>query len=823
MSNTSKQLDTVFQEITDHFADLPQITVTPEEGTPPEQYRVTYQIQGICKEEDGEVRSCDKHVITISLPFGFPHFPPNCRPETPIFHPDFDSSAICIGDAWQAEQSITKLILHIGHMISGEIYSLTNAFNEEAAEWYQEHKDRLPFDQPTLSASPPPMEPENEAIEVDEIDILSDDDFSEPFTLEQEEEPTLENTPPPLSATIDIDRLRAIAKQKHFHALSKELKAIDTHFNGREELEGQVQTAMDTAMALYREADDFEHRGEHQNALEKYQAARELVADYPLLEEATERVQQSLNLMGDWVTGEGQKNIEMEPPEKPVEPEEQLAEVAASSPSSPKQERTFYEEKKIGGSRWALYAIGGGTLALLATIAISYFSLGSGFKEAQEKVAECRTLLDANNFSGAERKCEEALDLISSVQLIKQDEKKQLSQEIQTLLVSEALRQGLAGNTLLDGQFVSESTKNLILTFKEAKKNGDNSFQQQIWQEAIPHYEKALKTATQTPAIDKALVTEINKQLSHARLNSFMLAGEKSLSTSDWNGASEHFSNALQLAKTDPNIPVDDIVQLELLSNQAKFNTLRDQGHAFFNNNKWLSALDSYERALELVVKLKLPESDTISDLHQNIARTKIYMTVEKGQEAFAASHWDNAITQYEHAIVLLEENSKLLSQINTKDSREKLSRIMLHASIIRDKQDVAKHLKSEKYRPALAKLQNIEESISASPFANQSEFQIILQEISIQVEAAEKQLLIIDQTTYLRDNFKKMFLKHYPTAVRSELSSPKVEYLRKIGSKLLFKMQCTEESGGRPIRLQMHYLYTPANGQWQFSNDEEE
>lgn len=628
-------------------------------------------------------------------------------------------------------------------------------------------------------------------------------------------------TAPPLSTTTDIERLQAIAKQKKFHTLSKELQAIESHFNGREELVTQVQTAMDKAMALYREADDFEHRGEHKNALEKYQAAGELVADYPLLEEATERVQQSLNLMGDWVTGEGQNAIEME--SSPDESEEQLAEEPTPSPSSPKRERTFYEEKKIGGNRWALYAIGGGTLALLTTIVISYFSLVSGFKEAQEKVAECRTLLDANNFSGAERKCEEALDLISSVQLIKQNEKKQLTQEIQTLLTSESLRQGLAGNILLDGQFVSESTKKLILTFKEAKENGDSLFQQQIWQEAIPQYEKALEIAAKTTAIDKALVTETNKQLSHARLNSFMLAGEKSLSTSDWNGASEHFSNALQLAKTDPNIPVEDIVQLELLSNQAKFNTLRDQGHVFFNNNEWLLALDSYERALELVVKLKLPESDTISDLHQNIARTKIYMTVEKGQEAFAAAHWDNAITQYEHAIVLLEENSKLLSQINTRDSREKLSRIMLHASIIRDKQDVAKHLKSEKYRPALAKLQNIEESITASPFANQSEFQTILQEISVQVEAAEKQLLIIDQTTYLIDNFKKMFLKHYPAAVRSELSSPKVEYLRNIGSKLLFKMQCTEESGGRPIRLQMHYLYSPANGQWQFSSDEEE
>ena len=825
MGNTSKQLESVFQEVTDYFADFSEITVTPDEGTPPEHYRITYQVEGVCKEEDGEVYSCNQHVISISLPFGFPHFPPNCRPETPTFHPDFDSSAICIGEAWQADQSITKLILHIGHMISGEIYSLTNAFNEEAAEWYQDHSERLPFSKPALATSPPPEKVEEIDLEVPEIDILDDDDFNQPFALEEEEHP-VEESAPPLPATIDIERLHNMAEQKQFHALSGELQATDTHFNGREELEHQVQETLNKATALYREGDELEHRGEHQSALEKYQTVAELVSDYPLLHEAEERVQQSLELLSDWVPGD--KETEEEPTALPESPEQQQAEEepqveqAPSSLSSANGERTFYEEKKSGGNRWPLYVIGGGSIALLTTLALTYFTLGSGLKEAQQKTTECRSLLDADNFSGAERKCEEALDLISSVQLIKQDEKKALIREIKALLNSERLRQGLAGNILLDGHFVSESTKTLILTFREAKNNGDIFFQQQLWQEAIPHYEKALEAAAKTTVIDKDLTTEIHKQLARARLNTIMLAGEKSLSTSDWDEAARHFSSALQLAKADANIPLEDIVQLEQLSNQAEFNSLRDKGHAFYNNNDWLAALNSYEDALKMVKKLKLRESDTISSLQENIARTKIYMTVEKGQEAFGAAHWDDAITQYEQAIILLEENSKLLSRINTRDSREKLSRIMLHASIIRDKQDAAKHLKSEKYDSALAKLQNIKDSISGSPFADQSEFQTILQEISTQITTAERQQLIVDKTAYLVNNFKKLFLRHYPAASHSILTSPKVEYLKEIGGNLLFRMQCTEESGGRPIRLQMNYLYSPAIDQWKFSSDEE-
>ncbi len=809
MTKTINQLEAVLQEITDYFAGIPQITVTPGEGRPPEQYTVTYQIEGVCKEEGGEVYPCDNHVVSLWLPFAFPQFPPNCRPESPTFHPDFDSSAICIGDFWEADQSIIKLILHIGHMISGEIYSVINPFNEEATEWYQENSDRLPFDsvkfdQASASPSPALLETTEEKPEPDERDILDDDDFGDVLSLAREEEP------PPLPAAIDTDLLHLMAQERRFKALSQELQSTHTHFNGREELEEQADKAMDTATALYHEADDLEHQGEQKKALEQYLAVGELVSDYPLLQKAKERIQQSLNLLSDQETEETEH--------------EENGPLSSEPTSSPEENRTFYEEEKktAPGSRWLLYALGGGSVALLATIIFAYFSLGTDLEKAEHTFSECRSLMDAKKFKSAEQKCEEALDLLANVRLVKQGEKKQLKQKIRTLLESETLQQGREGNTLLDGKFVSQSTKKVIVAFNEAKTRGDTSFQQNIWQEAITGYETALEMAAKTSAIDQTLLVEVGKQLAQARFNATIQAGEKSLSISDWNGAAVHFAKALQLSKANPDVSQEEIAQLELLSNQARFNSLQNQGRDSFNNKDWLSALESYQQALEMVTKMDLSESDTISTLHANIARTKIYMTVEKGKEAFAASRWDDAITHYEQAILLIEENNALLSQMNTAESLEKLSRLMLHAAIIRDKQDVANYLKAEEYGPALAKLQEIKNGITVSQFAEQSEFQVIVQEISSQIKDADKQLLIREKTTYLKDNFETLFLKHYPAAARSVLSSPKVEYLKKIGDKLLFRMQCTEQSGGRPLRLQMDYLYSPASDQWQFHNEAE-
>ena len=217
MNKTSNQLETVFHELTEYFSNISNIVIISGNGNPPEQYTVTYKVKGVCKDNEGDVYTCDSHTISISLPFGFPHFPPNCLPESPTFHPDFDSSAICIGDAWEADKSIVSLILHIGKMISGEIYSESNAFNQEAANWYSSNKGQLPFDtsdfEQVVSAPTAPEVLKDEVnldgidCDLEGIDTLDDDDFGISFSPEQEAASVIE---------IDTDRLRVIAKQKRF-------------------------------------------------------------------------------------------------------------------------------------------------------------------------------------------------------------------------------------------------------------------------------------------------------------------------------------------------------------------------------------------------------------------------------------------------------------------------------------------------------------------------------------------------------------------------------------------------------------------------------
>jgi hypothetical protein len=805
MNKTSKQLEAVFQEVTGYFGDNPEIIVTPGEGKPPEDYTVTYHRTGACKEDSGEISTCDTHVITISLPFGFPHFPPNCLPKSNTFHPDFDSSAICIGDAWESDQSITKLILHIGRMISGDSYSESNAFNEDAAEWYKENKNRLPFRKKS-SGPEETVTPETAAEEkIYPIDTLDDSAFGEAFSLE-------DDSPP--DGVFDTKQLALLVEQKRFHTLSQELQKNDQVFDGRADFEQQSQTSLKQATVLFREAETLEQLGKQQEALEKLQAIEELVSDYPNLPKAKKDIQDAIKVSaseGDAdETGHDSDTADSETP---------VFKYPDDSDSRQGIKR-FLEKIKSLPRKVIFIALGGVLLTLTAAFIFFYLSSGSNLEKAEENYAECQNLLDSGNFKGANQKCKNALELTAKVVLIKQSQKEQLSGNIRTLISSQKLRQGLAGKTLLQGKYVSQANKETILKFMEAKEDGDELFDQERWKEAALKYEKALTIASKVE-IDKKLLAEIQKNQPLIRFNTIKESAEEAIARSDWQAATEQFAEALEIAKTLPNFLPEDMSQLELLVQHTKFETLRSDGQELFDKKEWERALDSFQIALALAKNLDMADSADMSDLNKNIVRTKIYMAIAKGKEAFAAAQWDTVIVEYNKAIVLLEENASLLSATNIMESGEKLARILLHATIIRDKQDLAEYLKSEDYDQAIKQLQTIKQTITNSQFADQPEFQTILKEISSQITETEKKVLILGTTTYLTENYEKLFIKHYPAASRSKLSTPRIEYLRDMDDKLLFRMQCTETTGGRPLRLQMDYLYSPTSDSWQFYSEE--
>ncbi|WP_417908963.1 ubiquitin-conjugating enzyme E2 [Candidatus Electronema sp. PJ] len=180
MASQTDQRATDFEEVKKVLAQQPRINLVQTEGEPPDCYEIEYRVAGLVKEADGSIRKASQHIVLITLPFGYPHFPPTVKPLTPIFHPDIDPDAVRISSRWLQDQSLARLLLYVGEMLCGKVYSLEEPFNQEAADWYAEHTAELPFDSLAGADTAAVADPDEFDLGFEDIDLNQLDSQAEP-------------------------------------------------------------------------------------------------------------------------------------------------------------------------------------------------------------------------------------------------------------------------------------------------------------------------------------------------------------------------------------------------------------------------------------------------------------------------------------------------------------------------------------------------------------------------------------------------------------------------------------------------------------------
>ncbi len=128
------------------FKNSPFIRVQPGVGDPPEAYRVQYSIDSLEPGPDGKPVPRNVHDIEIQLTSEYPRLSPKCKILTPIFHPNFDPTTICVGDHWTAGERLVDLVVRIGEMIAYQAYNIQSPLDAEAAMWADLNRGQLPTD-----------------------------------------------------------------------------------------------------------------------------------------------------------------------------------------------------------------------------------------------------------------------------------------------------------------------------------------------------------------------------------------------------------------------------------------------------------------------------------------------------------------------------------------------------------------------------------------------------------------------------------------------------------------------------------------------------
>jgi hypothetical protein len=803
MTILSEQLDAIFLEIKANFGQHRQIHVVPIAGSPPEQYRITYHLQGLCKKNGGEIQTCTDHSITLNLPFGFPHFPPNCKPETPVFHPDFDQAAICISEFWESNQSLTALIIQIGRMLCGEIYSTTNAFNEEAAIWYQENQKKLPLDtvEPTASGlktpSPPATHATSPAMPLT-LDIVDDILFpdNEIKSLNEVDD----------HSQGDIAFADLATKKTPDTSLTLEPSSAPSQDSiSSSGLSSELQHKLNEARKKHQEGEAFEHQGQPARALERYQTVKNLAPDFPEIDQDISRAQYSVEMLDGWATED-------------LHPKDDKKRATPKSPEKkepPAKSNTIPLHQDSGKTSWRpmiIVGIGSGVLFLILISAYLYFN--ALLQRSQTMFEECKQLMETGRFTQAEEKCKEAFNQTSVVHFIKQQEKNLLVEAIKQLQNSKELQEGLALSKGKDSDTMPK--------WQESLKSASKYLADAQWTEALTGYTHTLQLVSGIPTFDRAILDQIHNNMAIAKFNIALQAGEQALAADESESAKNHFHKAMDIARVNPQIPPENITRIKALIGQVELNTLIATGEEYFGKGDWNNALTAFEQAQEKERTLSPSDIPSrSSSIQENIVRTKIFNSLEQGKKAFADAQWDQAINYYETALQLLEENSEILRRDNPLQSQQKISRLMLHAATIRDKQSAASHLKNKEFSEGINKLQAVIETINKSSFANEQEFQTIIKETRVSVNQAQDDLLITEHTTYLTTNFQKLFTENNPALSADNLLNPRVSFLKKIGDKSLYKIQCFEQGHGRPVLLQASYIYDPATKKWRFYGSE--
>jgi ubiquitin-protein ligase len=128
------------------LAGWPLVRMVGTAGMPPELYRFQYLIKGLYVAGGGQIVERDEHLLEVNLSLGYPRRAPQCRMLTPVFHPNFDDSSVCIGDFWAASEGLDDLIIRIGRMISYQEYNTKSPLNGLAAKWAAQNAHLLPVD-----------------------------------------------------------------------------------------------------------------------------------------------------------------------------------------------------------------------------------------------------------------------------------------------------------------------------------------------------------------------------------------------------------------------------------------------------------------------------------------------------------------------------------------------------------------------------------------------------------------------------------------------------------------------------------------------------
>ncbi|HEB69552.1 MAG TPA: hypothetical protein ENI88_08020 [Desulfobulbus sp.] len=787
MATDSDQHANDYEQLKETLELYPSIQISQVEGQPPDNYEIEYHLKGYVRNPDGTVATANLHRVRITLPFGYPHFPPTVKPLTHIFHPDIDPAAIRIADQWQEKPNLSDLVLTIGEMICGNLYSSDAPFNQEAADWYDQHRDSLPLDVLQIA--------DIDDSDDERFDTLDEDTFSS-LGLDDDD---IFGTEPEVDESL-IDMLRLQIEQKNVFTASKTLSEIPQSVSlpDREELEQAIATALKQSDKLFKKAEQYEDHGQLEEAAHVLEEIEAIAADTPGLDTLRNRVLQSQSLADNF-------SLEQEP-----EPAEKTAGQDTSEPPPPKQ-----KSKKISIAKKSSFPLK--LVLVLGLIGVILAGAGLLYLQDRKLLDQCLTdwqkvqALTANKqFDDAQAEGESILRSLPDLKLLTSSGDA-LSSKVTALLNSADFQQGLLGNTRYHGAYIPFAMKKKIDELQTLTESAEALVKQGKIRKSLEAYQEAIRFARKNELAAQA--RQLTATLNNLRFEEALATAKKAEDEKEWENAAETYRRALEISRTlsDPEEARDITKRLTA----ATFRHELDQSRQAFTGAQWQETITMLEHAQQLIdanpTAVSMKER---AELNRLLLNSRLYQMLTLAREAYERRDWASSIKQYQAALHLLKTEKQGFGP-GTDESYAKIAKTLLMMQIAQEQSNAVRAKKEGSLEEILTHYNKILELIRTSAFRSDKSLHKLTQNIREQIAETQTQLDLQDKINYLKENYQQIFIQNYPSFAGSKLEHPNVVFDKKIGRKLLFTMTCIERSQGSPSRLELKYIYDPGAKRW--------
>lgn len=451
-------------------------------------------------------------------------------------------------------------------------------------------------------------------------------------------------------------------------------------------------------------------------------------------------------------------------------------------------------------------------------LTVLYISASADQQKGLVLYDQCKDSYQSGNFHDAKSLCEDAISQLCRSHIFQKTNCDVIGSEINAILSSETMLQGLDGKVFYNDTFITGKELNDIKKVNELYAIANELFNNSNWQLAEEKYsEAALLIKHVSIHIEAQVIQTIDHNLLISQIYKNSEKGESLLAEGDYDNSMTFFKNALIISSKLPKeLRYSYIFKLNNHITNVSYLKYSDAGNQAMFAGKYADATFNYRQALKVVDSspVNIP-TETKNSLFKSLAKAEVLESIEQAKLANTNNKPEVIVEKYENILEVINNNRTWLKNSSFLQLEQEIKRVVLFGMIEQFKDIATLQKNNSNYTKALKFNKQIIRQIEAYEFSDDLELKNIFADTQKEISELEQLIAIDKRLQFLEINYKDIFTETYSEIDIENLSNPKAFFYKINGEEEMYRLKCLEDFKGRKINLVLLYTYNPETDTW--------